>query len=135
LLGSSAGFVEILTPAARRAAGALDTGASTFPNLIDLVQALMLLYQEEGEHPAMSFLAARGRNDDPQIRDLLQALLRVIPRDRAASGAFLIPEAGMLEGLRLTLFPALHAPAEIEPAVQLELVPTSEEEVEVGADA
>jgi hypothetical protein len=95
----------------------------------------MLLYHEEGERSAATLLSARGRDEDPQLRDLMQALLRAIPRERALNGEFLIPEAGMLEELRLTLFPELDAPLVTAPAVQLELVPTSEEEAEVGAEA
>jgi hypothetical protein len=96
----------------------------------------MLVYHEEGERAAASFLAARGRNGDQQVRDLLQALLRVIPRDRDAKGEYLIPEAGMLEELRLTLFTDLQAPVQAEATVQLELVPSTEgDEVEVGIEA
>lgn len=135
LLGSASGFVELFTPGARRAAGALDVTASTYPYLIDLAQALMLLYEEEGERSAAAFLSSRGRRDDSQFRDLIQALIRVIPRDRDRANAFLIPEARMLEDLRLTLFPEVEAPVIAEPAVQLELVPSDNEAAEVGAEA
>jgi adenine-specific DNA methylase len=135
LLSTASGFVEILAPAARRARDAFDISASTFPYLVDLAQALMLIYHEEGERAAATFLAARGRDGDAQLRDLMQALLNVIPRDRDAKGEFLLPEAGMLEDLRLTLFSDLEPPTKDEMGVQMALIADIEEEVEVGAEA
>ena len=128
ILGSSAGFVEILSPPQRRANGSLEPGLPTFVNLLDAAQALMLTYDEEGEQASRAFLGAHQLSDDPRLRDVIQAMLHAVPSVKA-KGEYVAAEARVLEALRLTLFPDLAPPAnaDAEPS-QLDLGLVSEQE-------
>uniref|UniRef100_A0A7C2WAT1 Uncharacterized protein n=1 Tax=Thermorudis sp. TaxID=1969470 RepID=A0A7C2WAT1_9BACT len=108
--------VALLTPAERRRRGVVDPAASTFPRLVDAVHTAMLVYAEDGASACGAFLRRAGLQEHPEFRQCLQALLEAVPRTRGRDGAFLRPEADLLERLRLAFFPGLEPPAEPEPA-------------------
>ncbi len=111
VIRATSGTVTLLTPAQRRTAKALDPSASSWPILLDALHSLMLVYDEDGVGAARAWLTRTGYDSDPRMRDLVAAALRAVPRTRD-NGEFARPEARSLEGLRVTLFEDLSAPAE-----------------------
>jgi len=121
IVRASGGTVTILTPAQRRTAGALDPDAASWPTQLDALQALMLVYEEEGLNAAKAWLERTGREDDPRFEALVGAALRAVPRIKSG-GDFVRPEARTLESIRQTLFPQIEPPPDPGiPAEQLAL--------------
>ena len=101
---SKSGNVEILSPAQRRTAKAIDQEAVSYGSLVDALHVLMLTYEEEGKVAAESWLQRTGYRDSPRFEDLLVMALKAVPRTRDAKGTWARPEAKTLEGLRATIF-------------------------------
>jgi adenine-specific DNA methylase len=121
----------LLTPDERRRRGAVDPDAANFERLVDALHTAMLVYAEDGAPACGAFLRGAGLLQHAGFRQCLQALLEAVPRTRRHDGAFLRPEADLLDRLRLTFFPELEPPAEPEPkpsALQLSLLGDEGEE-------
>jgi putative DNA methylase len=127
--------VALLTPAERRRRGAVDPDAASFARLVDAVHTALLVYDEDGAPACGAFLRRAGLLQHPEFRQCLQALLEAVPRTRGRDGAFLRPEADLLERLRLAFFPELEPPAEPEPeAAVLQLGLLDGEAAEAGEE-
>jgi putative DNA methylase len=127
--------VALLTPAERRRRGAVDPDAASFARLVDAVHTALLVYGEDGAPACGAFLRRTGLLQHPEFRQCLQALLEAVPRTRGRDGAFLRPEADLLERLRLAFFPELEPPAEPEPeAAVLQLGLLDGEAAEAGEE-
>jgi putative DNA methylase len=103
------GTVTLLTPAQRRTAGRLDPDASSWPTWLDRLQALMLVYDEEGIVAARSWLQRTGLAGEPRFSDVIEAALKAVPRVKD-KGVFARPEARILDSLRAALFDHIPAP-------------------------
>ena len=127
--------VALLTPAERRRRGAVDPDTASFARLVDAVHTALLVYDEDGAPACGAFLRRAGLLQHPEFRQCLQALLEAVPRTRGRDGAFLRPEADLLERLRLAFFPELEPPAEPEPeAAVLQLGLLDGEAAEAGEE-
>jgi putative DNA methylase len=127
--------VALLTPAERRRRGAVDPDAASFARLVDAVHTALLVYDEDGAPACGAFLRRAGLLQHPEFRQCLQALLEAVPRTRGRDGAFLRPEADLLERLRMAFFPELEPPAEPEPeAAVLQLGLLDGEAAEAGEE-
>lgn len=115
VIRATSGTVTMLSPAQRRTAKAFDPAGSSWPTMLDRLHALMVTYDEDGAGAARSWMVRTGSADDARFRDLVAAALHAVPRTRD-KGDFVRPEARSLEGIRVTLFEDLAAPA--EPAAQ-----------------
>jgi hypothetical protein len=103
LIKAAAGKVTLLTPAQRRTAKGLDVGANSYSTLVDALHALMLVYEEDGVRAAQAWLIQHGFSDDTRFKDLVGAALHAVPR-RKQKGAFVRPEARVLDSLRTSFF-------------------------------
>jgi adenine-specific DNA methylase len=118
---ASGGTVTLLTPAERRTAGALDPDASSWETQLDALQALMLVYDEDGLGAGKAWLDRTGRRDDQRFIALVEAAMNAIPRVRKKD-ELIRQEARVLESMRQTLFPSIEPPPEpVLPAEQLVL--------------
>jgi adenine-specific DNA methylase len=113
---TKSGTVVLSSPQERRSARAFDPADSHWQAMLDALHALMVVYQEDGRTAARHWLERTGNTDNPKFRELFEAALRAVPRIKNADGTFVRPEAGVLEGLRVTLFVDIAAPPEQEPA-------------------
>ncbi len=109
IVKAASGRATLLTPAQRRTAKGLDTDAGGYPALIDALHALMLVYEEDGARHAQVWLAQRGLLDDTQFKALVRAALHAVPR-RRQKGAFVRPEARVLDSLRASFFDDIPLP-------------------------
>lgn len=112
VIKAASGTVTLLTPAQRRAAGALDLEGASFPTILDALHVLMLIYDEDGRKAAESWLGRTGMSSDQKFRALIEAALRAIPRTKE-KGEFVRPEAKLLESIRSSMFDDIPAPPEL----------------------
>lgn len=107
-------YVVLQEPRERRRKGTVDPDAALFEHLIDALHTAMLIYQEDGAGACDVFLQGRGLKRDTTFRAGLQALINAIPRTKAR-GAFVRPEADVLDRMRLAFYAdELTAPPEEE---------------------
>jgi putative DNA methylase len=106
-------YVQLNTPRERYQRNLVDPERVNFDCYLDAAHTAMLIYAEDGGKPCERFLNATGLYTDSTFKTVLQALLNAIPRKKK-EGKFLIPEAGVLENIRLALFNDLNVPAEKE---------------------
>lgn len=118
LVERHASMVRLLEPGERVRRGAVDPRAGSFGRLIDAVHAAMAIYAEDGAGACREFLGRTGYLQSTEFRQVLQALLEAIPRTRGRDGAFVLPEAKVLDDMRLSLFPELEVPPEPEPVLR-----------------
>jgi len=118
LVERHASMVRLLEPGERVRRGAVDPRAGSFARLIDAVHAAMAIYAEDGAGACREFLGRTGYLQSTEFRQVLQALLEAIPRTRGRDGAFVRPEATVLDDMRLSLFPELEVPPEPEPVLR-----------------
>ena len=118
LVERHASMVRLLEPGERVRRGAVDPRAGSFARLIDAVHAAMAIYAEDGAGACREFLGRTGYLQSTEFRQVLQALLEAIPRTRGRDGAFVLPEAKVLDDMRLSLFPELEVPPEPEPVTR-----------------
>ncbi|MCX2727449.1 DUF1156 domain-containing protein [Thermomicrobium sp. 4228-Ro] len=110
--------VRLLEPSERVRRRAVDPGATSFARLVDAAHAALVLYAEDGAGACREFLRRAGLLQSSEFRQLLQALLEAVPRTRGREGTFLLPEAQVLDAMRLALFPELEVPPEPEPVAR-----------------
>lgn len=106
---ASAGKVTLLTPAQRRTAKGLDPNAASFTSMLDRLHAAMLVYEEDGTRAAETWLNQRGLAADERFKALVQAALNAVPRQKQ-KGAFVRPEARVLDSMRAAMFPDIPVP-------------------------
>jgi putative DNA methylase len=109
LIKATSGKVTMLTPAQRRTAKGLDVDAGAYQSLIDALHALLLVYDEDGSPAAQHWLRRRNLLDDVRFRDLVQAALNAVPRNKVG-GNFVRPEARLLDSLRTSFFEEVALP-------------------------
>ena len=110
-------YVVLQGPQQRRKRGMVDPDAAIFEHHIDALHTAMLIYQEDGAGACDVFLQNRGLKRDTTFRAGLQALINAIPRTKV-KGAFVRPEADVLDRMRLTFYAdELTVPPEEEPVV------------------
>jgi len=109
--------VVMQLPKARQRSHAVDPDAETFDCWLDAVHTAMLVYEEDGARACEAFLKRTGLRSNPTFEAVVQALLHAIPRTKK-KGAFIRPEAQLLEEMRLSFFPDLEVPAEPELKVE-----------------
>ncbi len=106
--------VVLQQPQQRRKKGMVDPDVALFEHHIDALHTAMLIYQEDGAGACDVFLQNRGLKRDTTFRAGLQALINAVPRTKA-KGAFVRPEADVLDRMRLAFYAdELTAPAEEE---------------------
>lgn len=95
--------VVLQQPQQRRKKGMVDPDVALFEHHIDALHTAMLIYQEDGAGACDVFLQNRGLKRDTTFRAGLQALINAIPRAKA-KGAFVRPEADVLDRMRLAFY-------------------------------
>lgn len=131
VIKATSGTVTILTPALRRAAKAIDPAAGSRPTLLDALHVLMVVYDEDGADAARAWIARSGLGADSKFHDLVTAAINAVPRTRD-KGELVRPEARTLEGLRLTVFDDIPAPAEAAVGPSVTQLSLDDEAVDVG---
>ena len=114
LLAKQGSTVVLQQPAARRRRGMVDPELGEFTCMIDAAHTAMLVYGEEGARACEAFLRRAGLREDATFKACLQALLNAVPRVKQ-KGAFVRPEAAVLDQLRLAFFDDLAVPNEEAP--------------------
>lgn len=109
LVKATSGKATLLTPAQRRTAKGLDVDARSYSTLIDALHALMLVYEEDGTRAAQGWLNQHNLAGDVRFTALVRAALYAVPR-RKQNGAFVRPEARVLDSLRTAFFDELPLP-------------------------
>ena len=114
ILGRKADTVTLLAPRDRQGRGMVDPEAVTFTSLIDALHTAMWLYEVDGERESRRLLERTGYLRDSAFITLVGAAIRVIPRtktfEKGQVKGFLVPEAEILERMRVTFFPDIDPP-------------------------
>ncbi len=116
LVETKSGTAEILTPARRFEARAFRVDSrSRLDMWIDRLHALMVVYEQDGAVASHQWLGDRELDQSEQLKELVDAALRVVPRHRNSNGELDLPEARTLESMRQTLdlFRDLEPPAPV----------------------
>nr|WP_012476997.1 DUF1156 domain-containing protein [Rhodococcus sp. NS1]ABI79397.1 putative DNA methylase [Rhodococcus sp. NS1] len=115
VLSKSSGKVSLLRPAdrLRRDADSELPGvrpeASKFEYVIDAVDTALYIADVDGMPAAKRFLDRHGYTSDGGFLATVQGLVNAIPRTKA-KGAWVIPEAGLLDTLCTLYFPTITLP-------------------------
>ncbi|WP_237713804.1 DUF1156 domain-containing protein [Rhodococcus sp. P14] len=109
LVKTASGKATLLTPAQRRTAKRLDVEAGGFASMVDALHALMLVYEEDGARAAQTWMTSRNLIDDTRFKELVRAAINAVPR-RKQKGAFVRPEARVLDSLRASFFEDIPVP-------------------------
>lgn len=107
--------VILQLPKARRKKGMVDPDLEVFESWLDAAHTALLVYEEDGSRACGAFLKRSGLIGDSTFKLVIQAMINAIPRTRGKGGAFLRPEARLLDDLRLNFFDELSVPSEEEP--------------------
>ena len=109
LLSRKGASVSLLEPSEREGRDHVNPDSVTFPRLIDALHTAMWLYDTEGDQRCRRFLQGAGLITDSDFNSLVRAAINAIPRSRKYSRGeivgFNVPEAEILENMRLSLFP------------------------------
>lgn len=116
LVKAASGKATLLTPAQRRTAKGLDVDARSYSILVDALHALMLVYEEDGTRAAQGWLRQHNLVGDVRFIALVRAALYAVPR-RKQKGAFVRPEARVLDSLRTAFFDELPLPPDPDAVV------------------
>jgi len=98
--------IVLMQPKQRRKKGLVDPAKVAFDCMIDAAHTAMLLYSEDGAGACKAFMDKADLTSSSVFKGLVQALLGAIPRTRL-KGAFVRPEAAVLDDMRLSFFPEL----------------------------
>jgi putative DNA methylase len=116
LLGKKGDTVRFLRPQERLGDTYVNPRALSFPRVVDALHTALWLYDVEGDRECRRFLERTGLLRDGDFQALVEAALEAIPRTRryekAQPVAFLLPEAEVLERMRVTFFPEIEPPQE-----------------------
>lgn len=110
LATSRGGRVTLLTPAERWASGAVERAPAGDAPLVDLLHALMVVYDQDGLAEASRWMDGVPRTRGERFRAFVQAALKALPRARDSSGAWLLPEARILDSMAQTIFTGVELP-------------------------
>jgi len=123
IVSKSSGKVSLLTPKERLRRGA-DTGlpgvtpeASSFEYIIDAVDTALYIAEVDGQQAAKRFLDRHGYTSDAGFISTLQGLANAIPRTKV-KGAWVVPEAGLIDTLCTLYFDDVVLPEAEEMAAQ-----------------
>lgn len=116
LVAKKSSNVVLQKPSARRRKGLVDPDRTSFEHMVDAVHTAMLLYFEDGAAACEAFLRRTGLRNDATFKACLQAMINAIPRTKQ-KGAFVRPEAQVLEDMRLAFYDDLVVPPEETPNV------------------
>lgn len=121
IVSKSSGKVTLLTPRERLRRGA-DSGlpgvtpeASSFEYIIDAVDTALYIAEIDGQQAAKRFLDRHGYTSDAGFISTLQGLANAIPRTKV-KGAWVVPEAGLIDTLCTLYFDDVVLPAAEEMA-------------------
>ncbi len=123
IVSKSSGKVTLLTPKERLRRGA-DSGlpgvtpeASSFEYIIDAVDTALYIAEVDGQQAAKRFLDRHGYTSDAGFISTLQGLANAIPRTKV-KGAWVVPEAGLIDTLCTLYFDDVVLPEAEEMAAQ-----------------
>ncbi|WP_308210377.1 DUF1156 domain-containing protein [Microbacterium sp. CnD16-F] len=123
IVSKSSGKVSLLTPKERLRRGA-DSGlpgvtpeASSFEYIIDAVDTALYIAEVDGQQAAKRFLDRHGYTSDAGFISTLQGLANAIPRTKV-KGAWVVPEAGLIDTLCTLYFDDVVLPEAEEMAAQ-----------------
>ncbi|MCY1655737.1 DUF1156 domain-containing protein [Dietzia sp. SL131] len=114
-VSKSSGKVSLLAPAERLRRGAdsalpgVRPEASSFEFVIDAVDTALYIADIDGMAEAKRFLDRHGYTTDAGFLATMQGLVNAIPRTRA-KGAWMVPEAGLLDTLCTLYLPTVALP-------------------------
>lgn len=131
LVAKSGEYITLLLPEQRRRRGLVDPDAPVFEHLIDALHTAMLIYAVDGAGACDLFLRRRGYKTDSQFKAGLQALINAIPRTQV-KGAFIRPEADVLDRIRLAFFAD---DLTVPPDDEAELLQATQQVMNFGATA
>ncbi|MCY4653295.1 MAG: DUF1156 domain-containing protein [Dehalococcoidia bacterium] len=118
LLSRKKGSVVFLQPGQREGRDHVNPDAVTFPRMVDALHTAMWLYDMEGDQRCRQFLQGAGLISDPDFSSLVRAAINAIPRSRKYSRGeivgFNVPEAQILENMRISLFPDIEVNEELD---------------------
>ncbi|MCT1803747.1 DUF1156 domain-containing protein [Kocuria carniphila] len=121
IVSKSSGKVTLLTPRERLRRGA-DSGlpgvapeASSFEYIIDAVDTALYIAEIDDQQAAKRFLDRHGYTSDAGFISTLQGLANAIPRTKV-KGAWVVPEAGLIDTLCTLYFDDVVLPAAEEMA-------------------
>lgn len=104
IVSKASGTVKLLTPEERLRRGAdsdlpgVTPEASGFEYLIDAVDTALYIAEVDGQQAAKRFLDRHGYTGNGAFISTLQGLVNAIPRTKV-KGAWVVPEAGLLDTL------------------------------------
>lgn len=115
ILSKSSGKVVLLTPKERLRRGA-DSGlpgvapdGSSFEYIVDAVDTALYIAEVDGQQAAKRFLDRHGYTGDSAFISALQGLANAIPRTKV-KGAWVVPEAGLIDTLSTLYFEDVSLP-------------------------
>ncbi len=111
VIKKSGSFVSMNTPKERSRRDLVDPERVNFDCYLDALHTAMFIYSEDGGKNCERFLNDTGLRYDSTFKAVLQALLHAIPRKKK-EGHFIIPEAELLDNIRLAFFDDLVVPLE-----------------------
>ncbi|MCZ1002044.1 DUF1156 domain-containing protein [Streptomyces mirabilis] len=117
VLKKKSGTVELLAPEERVRRGnegnapGVRPEAAKFEYLIDAVDTMLYIAKVDGMQAAKRFVDRHGYTDDGAFRAVIQGLINAIPRKKS-KGAWVYPEAGLLETLCTLYFDSVELPSE-----------------------
>jgi adenine-specific DNA methylase len=85
--------------------------ASKFDHMVDAVDTIVYVAQHDGSAAAKRLLEKHGFVNDESFLATVQGLVNVIPRSKI-KGAWVVPEAGLLDMLVTAYLPSVTLPAE-----------------------
>ena len=104
LVETKSGTAEILTPVRRFEARAFHVDSfNLLDTWIDRLHALMVIHEQDGAVASRQWLGDRELDQSQHLKELVDAALKVVPRNRNRDGELALPEARTLESMRQTL--------------------------------
>ncbi len=125
VLKKKAGTVELLAPEERIRRGnegdapGVRPEAARFEHLIDAVDTMLYIAKVDGMQAAKRFVDRHGYTSDRSFIAAIQGLINAIPRKKS-KGAWLYPEAGLLDTLCTLYFDSVQLPADDLPVTQID---------------
>jgi adenine-specific DNA methylase len=121
IVSKEKGSVRLLTPKERLRRGAdsdlpgVTPETSGFESMIDAVDTALYVAEVDGQQAAKRFLDRHGYTDNSAFISTLQGLVNAIPRT-TVKGAWVVPEAGLLDTLCTLYFEDVTLPEATEMA-------------------
>jgi adenine-specific DNA methylase len=125
VLKKKAGTVELLAPEERIRRGnegdapGVRPEAARFEYLIDAVDTMLYIAEVDGMQAAKRFVDRHGYTSNRAFIASIQGLVNAIPRKKS-KGAWVYPEAGLLDTLCTLYFDSVQLPADDLPVTQID---------------